>query len=81
MKTLTSLHGKILSHLILPSNDYYKIIQEFIPVGCVPPARYRTGGLPDRDTPGQRPPPPGRRPSPRRDRGPPPVDRQTPVKA
>ena len=30
--------------------------QECIAVGCVPPVRYRTGGLPDRDPPGQRPP-------------------------
>ena len=30
--------------------------QECIPVRCVPPARYRTGGLHDRDPPGQRPP-------------------------
>ena len=38
-------------------------LQECIPVGCVPPALYRTGGLPDRDPspwtetpPGQKPP-------------------------
>ena len=46
--------------------------QECIPGGCVPPARYRSGGvcpvggLPDRDPPGQSPPsrqrPPGQRP-------------------
>ena len=43
--------------------------QECIPVGCVPPALYRTGGvLPDKD-----PPPTGQRP-------PPPPDRQTSVK-
>ena len=27
-----------------------------IPVGCIPPIRQHTGGLPDRDIPGQRPP-------------------------
>ena len=43
--------------------------QECIPVGCVPPALYRKGGLPDREPPGQIP--PGQKP---------PVDRQTPVK-
>ena len=46
--------------------------QESIPVGCVPPARYRTGGSPWARPPGQRPPwtetpsprqrPPGQRP-------------------
>ena len=51
--------------------------QEFIPVGCVPPFRYRTGGLcrgegglPNRDPPGQIPPdidPAGQRPYPRTD--------------
>ena len=36
--------------------------QECIPLGRVPPARYRMGGLPNRDPPGHRPPdrdPPG----------------------
>ena len=37
--------------------------QECIPVGCVPPARNHTvGGLPDRDPPGQKPPPKQRPP-------------------
>ena len=36
--------------------------QECIPVGCVPPAHYRTGGLHDRDPPGQRPRSPDRDP-------------------
>ena len=34
--------------------------QECIPVGCVPPALYRTGGLPNRDPPDRDP--PGQRP-------------------
>ena len=40
--------------------------QECIPIGCVPPASNRMGGLLDRDPPGQRVPwteiPPGQRP-------------------
>ena len=41
--------------------------QECIPVGCIPPACYHMARLPDRDTPGQRPPPgrdlpPGQKP-------------------
>ena len=28
---------------------HFKIKRECIPVGCVPPARYRTGGLSNRD--------------------------------
>ena len=51
---------------------HFKIKRECIPVGCVPPARYRTGGLSNRDPPGQRPSgqrpsgqrPPGQRPLP-----------------
>ena len=35
--------------------------QECILVGCVPPARYRTGGLPNRDPAPSAPPPPGHR--------------------
>ena len=38
-------------------NDKFIPKLECIPLGCVPPARYRTGGLPDRDPPGQSPPP------------------------
>ena len=52
--------------------------QECIPVGCIPPAHYHTGGSPW-DPPGQRPPwtsrdPPNRDPPPL-DRDPPPPDR------
>ena len=56
-------------------NTFAFLRLECIPVGCVPPARYRMGGYPnkdplDRDPPGQRPPgqspldrdPPGQRP-------------------
>ena len=32
-------------HTILKKNVQYEIKQECISVGCVPPARYRTGGL------------------------------------
>ena len=53
--------------------------QECIPVGCVPPALYRMGGLPDRQPPPDRD-PPGQRPS--LDRHPPwtetPQDRDPP---
>ena len=59
--------------------------EECIPVGFVPPARYRTmggGGLPDSDPLGQTPPdrdhPPGQRPS--LDRDPPRTESQTGVK-
>ena len=56
------------------SQRYLK--QESIPVGCVPPDRYCTEGLPDRDPPdrdptGQRYPPD--RDPPDRDQGPPPL--------
>ena len=38
-------NSKLLAH----SGHSFK--QECIPVGCVPPALYCTGGLPDRDPP------------------------------
>ena len=50
--------------------------QECVPVGCVQPARYRTGGLADRDPPGQRSPPRTETPSGQRP-PPPPVNTMT----
>ena len=44
------------------NNGQIRREQECIPVGCVPPARYHTGGLPDRDTPGAETSPPDREP-------------------
>ena len=57
--------------------------QECIPVGCVPPTRYRTGGgLPNRNPPLDRDPPvrDPRSETPLLDKDPTPVDRETPVK-
>ena len=39
---------------LLRVETYY--LQECIPVGCIPPAHYRTGGSHDRDTPDKEPP-------------------------
>ena len=76
-----------ISPLIAINGTWNQIQQECIPVECVLPALYRTGGSPwqrppwtktsmDRNPPGQKP--PGQRPP---GQGtPPPVVRQTPVK-
>ena len=82
------LHSSILHTELLSHPEIIK--QECIPVGCVLPARYRTGGLLDRDRPWtetplerlplDRDPPLGQRPPHRQRPRSPPVDRQTPVK-